>query len=121
MYTDTYIFNEKPCHTFYVNKYILKLIKTYLMSQQTQNTVYEIVSDMSGRQDAVEERLSSLEDKMQSLSDRLEALPDIISRCLQQHQERIDQRRNFLHPDTAAASVSPVPMTPSPLLIPHSR
>lgn len=29
--------------------------------------MYEIVSDMSGRQDAVEERLSSLEDKMQLL------------------------------------------------------
>lgn len=34
---------------------------------QTQNSVYEIVSDMSSRQDAVEERLSSLEDKMQGL------------------------------------------------------
>lgn len=34
---------------------------------QTQNSVYEIVSDMSTRQDAVDERLSSLEDKLQSL------------------------------------------------------
>lgn len=113
--------------------------------KQTQNTVYEIVSDMSGRQDAVDERLSSLEDKMQAmqvrelklqmwniliafflcLKDRLEALPEIIARCLTQHQERVDQRRNFLHPDTAAASSSllptPIPTTPSPLIIPHSR
>lgn len=35
--------------------------------QQTSNTVYEIVSDMSTRQDALEERLSSLEDKLQGL------------------------------------------------------
>lgn len=34
---------------------------------QTSNTVYEIVSDMSTRQDALEERLSSLEDKLQGL------------------------------------------------------
>lgn len=34
---------------------------------QTQNTVYEIVSDMSSRQDAVEERLTNLEDKIQTL------------------------------------------------------
>lgn len=37
---------------------------------QTQNTVYEIVSDMSTRQDAVEERLSNLEDKLQTLQVR---------------------------------------------------
>lgn len=34
---------------------------------QTQNTVYEIISDMSSRQDAIEERLTNLEDKMQTL------------------------------------------------------
>lgn len=34
---------------------------------QTSNSVYEIVSDMSARQDALEERLSSLEDKLQGL------------------------------------------------------
>lgn len=32
---------------------------------KTQNTVYEIVSDMSTRQDALEERIQSLEDKIQ--------------------------------------------------------
>lgn len=32
---------------------------------QTQNTVYEIVSDMSTRQDALDERISSLEEKIQ--------------------------------------------------------
>lgn len=35
--------------------------------RQTSNSVYEIVSDMSTRQDALEERLSSLEDKLQGL------------------------------------------------------
>lgn len=34
---------------------------------KTQNTVYEIVSDMSTRQDALEERISSLEDKIQTV------------------------------------------------------
>lgn len=38
--------------------------------RQTQNTVYEIISDMSSRQDAIEERLTNLEDKMQSLQVR---------------------------------------------------
>lgn len=34
---------------------------------KTQNTVYEIVSDMSTRQDALEERITSLEDKIQAV------------------------------------------------------
>lgn len=63
------------------------------------------------------------------LQEQLEALPELISRCLTQHQERVDQRRNFLHPDTAAvttAALLPTPTIPppsigSPLLISHSR
>lgn len=91
---------------------------------KTQNTVYEIISDMSSRQDGIEERLSSLEDKMQALQDHLESLPEIITRCLTQHQERIEQRRNFLHPDAAVAASSQTtqqqPLV-SPLYFPHSR
>ncbi|TDG41534.1 hypothetical protein AWZ03_012040 [Drosophila navojoa] len=95
---------------------------------KTQNTVYEIISEMSSRQDAIEERLTNLEDKMQSLQEHMESLPDLLSRCLTQHQERIEQRRNFLHPDTAAAAIQPSiqPPTPqsmfnaAPMLFPHS-
>ncbi|XP_034119537.1 small conductance calcium-activated potassium channel protein isoform X12 [Drosophila albomicans] len=96
---------------------------------KTQNTVYEIISDMSSRQDAIEERLTNLEDKMQSLQEHMESLPDLLSRCLTQHQERIEQRRNFLHPDTAATAAIQQPIqqtTPqsmfntAPMLFPHS-
>lgn len=51
----------------------------------------------------------------------------MLARCLQQHQERVDQRRNFLHPDAAAAVTGPPsltatgPHTASQLLLPHSR
>ncbi|XP_011297934.1 small conductance calcium-activated potassium channel protein [Fopius arisanus] len=68
---------------------------------KTQNTVYEIVSDMSTRQDSLEERLVSLEEKLISLQEQLEMLPEALTRCLAQHAERMEQRRNFLHPDTA--------------------
>ncbi|XP_030382013.1 small conductance calcium-activated potassium channel protein isoform X9 [Scaptodrosophila lebanonensis] len=92
---------------------------------KTQNTVYEIISDMSSRQDAIEERLTNLEDKMQSIQEHMESLPDLLSRCLTQHQERIEQRRNFLHPDTAAAPIQqPTPQSmfnAAPMLFPHSR
>ncbi|CAD6221886.1 GSCOCG00005222001-RA-CDS [Cotesia congregata] len=70
---------------------------------KTQNTVYEIVSDMSTRQDALEERLVSVEEKLTALQEQLDVLPEAITRCLAQHAERMEQRRNFLHPDTAVA------------------
>ncbi|CRK91848.1 CLUMA_CG005469, isoform A [Clunio marinus] len=73
---------------------------------KTQNTVYEIVSDMSTRQDALEERISSLEEKIQTVQEQLESLPEVLTRCLTQHQDRVDQRRNFLHPDTAMLAAS---------------
>lgn len=47
--------------------FTLSSFSVFLRHRQTSNTVYEIVSDMSTRQDALEERLSSLEDKLQGL------------------------------------------------------
>ncbi|XP_076375366.1 small conductance calcium-activated potassium channel isoform X3 [Megalopta genalis] len=77
---------------------------------KTQNTVYEIVSDMSTRQDTLEERLVGLEDRLIGLEDKLsglqvqlELLPEELTRCLAQHAERMEQRRNFLHPNAAVA------------------
>ncbi|XP_058830030.1 small conductance calcium-activated potassium channel protein isoform X3 [Topomyia yanbarensis] len=93
---------------------------------KTQNTVYEIVSDMSTRQDTLEERINSLEDKLQSIQTQIENLPEVLTRCLTQHQERMDQRRNFLHPDAAVTGSSsglptPAPPLGSPMMLPHSR
>lgn len=34
---------------------------------KTQNTVYEIVSDMATRQDALDERITGLEEKIQNI------------------------------------------------------
>ncbi|KAI5651440.1 calcium-activated SK potassium channel domain-containing protein [Phthorimaea operculella] len=102
---------------------------------KTQNTVYEIVSDMSTRQDTIEERLTSLEEKITTLQEQVNSLPDVVARCLQQCWERAEQRRNYLHPDTAAvptppSSITPYaraapsvshPWPPSPVLQPASR
>lgn len=154
---------------------------------KTQNTVYEIVSDMSSRQDVLEEKITHLEDKIKAvqvntpisnspffstlpcltwdlsqlflnlklklagkwtrqnlnatwqlsslvislrlIQEQIESLPETLARCLSQHQERIEQRRNFLHPDTAALlsatstgglQTQPPPTIGSPLF-PHSR
>ncbi|XP_045484262.1 small conductance calcium-activated potassium channel protein isoform X3 [Pieris rapae] len=83
---------------------------------QTQNTVYEIVSDMSSRQDSIEERLTSLEEKLSTLQEQVNSLPDMMARCIQQCWERAEQRRNFLHPDAAA-----VPTPPAVNISPYAR
>ena len=68
---------------------------------------------MSTRQDALEERLVGLEERLIGLEEKLtglqaqlELLPEELTRCLAQHAERLEQRRNFLHPDTAVAMAS---------------
>lgn len=50
---------------------------------QTQNTVYEIVSDMSTRQDSLEDRLTTIEDKIVALQEQLDLLPDLIASRIQ--------------------------------------
>ncbi|KAJ8683962.1 hypothetical protein QAD02_019754 [Eretmocerus hayati] len=76
---------------------------------KTSNMVYEIVSDMSGRQDSLEERLVALEEKIVGLQEQMDQLPDALGRCMLVNAERLEQRRNFLHPDTAAGSLVPTP------------
>ncbi|KAF5284106.1 hypothetical protein FQA39_LY17097, partial [Lamprigera yunnana] len=50
---------------------------------KTQNTVYEIVSDMSTRQDTLEDRLATVEDKLVTLQEQIELLPDLIATRIQ--------------------------------------
>ncbi|XP_014244606.1 small conductance calcium-activated potassium channel protein isoform X1 [Cimex lectularius] len=96
---------------------------------KTQNTVYEIVSDMSTRYDTLEERLLGLEDKLATIQEQVELLPELLTRCIQQAQQlavagggiavdRSSDRRNFLHPESAA--IVPATQCPSPILS-HSR
>lgn len=74
---------------------------------KVQNNVHELVSDMSTRQTTLEERLVNLEEKLTELQEQVELLPEALTRCLAQHTERLEQRRNFLHPDTAVALITP--------------
>jgi len=55
---------------------------------KTQNSVYEIVSDVNNRQDVMEERLSSIEDKITSIQLSLDLLPDTLNRVLLHYQNR---------------------------------
>merc|ERR1711915_747699 len=51
---------------------------------KTQNSVYEIVSDVNSRQDIMEERLTCLEEKLSNIQLSLELLPDMLTRLVQQ-------------------------------------
>ncbi|KAL3289577.1 hypothetical protein HHI36_022991 [Cryptolaemus montrouzieri] len=93
---------------------------------KTQNTVYEIVSDISTRQDTVDERLTTMEDKLVALQEQLELLPDVIANRIQIQAEKNEQRRNFLHPESAAGlqtarSVPPACPWPGPTMPPLAK
>lgn len=45
--------------------------------------MYEIVSDMSTRQDTLEDRLTTMEDKIVALQEQIELLPDLIATRIQ--------------------------------------
>ncbi|KAJ8982801.1 hypothetical protein NQ317_010422 [Molorchus minor] len=88
-----------------------------------KNTVYEIVSDMSTRQDTLEDRLTTMENKLVALQETIDLLPDLIATRIQTQQEKIEQRRNFLHPESAAGlqqarSVPPGCPWPGPVALP---
>lgn len=98
------------------------LFVSVLNAFQTQNTVYEIVSEMNTRQDVMEDRLSTLEEKLTLLQETLEALPEAISRYLpmvnnptgfQQpgpsetatnNGNELQRRQQFLHPESTYGS-----------------
>lgn len=64
---------------------------------------------MSTRQDTLEERLGTVEEKLSAIQEQIDLLPDTLTRCFVQHNERQDQRRNFLHPDAAGSVLTSFP------------
>jgi potassium intermediate/small conductance calcium-activated channel subfamily N len=60
---------------------------------QTQNSVYEIVSDVNSRQDIMEDRMASLEDKLANIQVSLDLLPDLLSRWEPWAQEILDSKK----------------------------
>ena len=67
------IFSDNLCTILHLSLSLFHLF-------QTQNSVYEIVSDVNSRQDMIEERLSCLEEKLNNIQLSLELLPDMLSR-----------------------------------------
>lgn len=50
-----------------------------------QSNVYELVSDISTRQELLDEKIVSLEDRLALIFDQIEALPDLFSKIIQQN------------------------------------
>lgn len=51
-----------------------------MLSLQTQNNVYEILSDVNSRQDIMDERIANLEERINAVQVSLEVLPDLLTR-----------------------------------------
>ncbi|ODM90551.1 Small conductance calcium-activated potassium channel protein [Orchesella cincta] len=78
---------------------------------KTQVNVYEIVSDLAGRQDQVDDRLAAIEGKMSVIHEQLEALPQVINQSLVNYYAETHSKHNLLHPESAG----------SPHNLPHSK
>merc|ERR1719264_90685 len=61
---------------------------------KTQNSVYEVLSDVNSRQDVMDERIASMEDRMNSIQCSLDVLPDILTRCLVKQLEMFQQQQH---------------------------
>ena len=69
-------------------------LQVYLRTHfQTQNSVYEVLSDVNSRQDIMDERIASMEDRMNSIQCSLDVLPDILTRCLVKQLEIFQQQQ----------------------------
>nr|XP_042896231.1 small conductance calcium-activated potassium channel protein-like [Parasteatoda tepidariorum] len=92
---------------------------------KTQNSVYEMVSEMNQRHEVLEERVLSLEERLTLIQDQLEALPDVLTKALsalptfssteggrsqsdaqQLQAPQPSSRHVYLHPDDAASLAS---------------
>lgn len=103
-------------HFLYLKIYPLLFLRLF----QTQNMVYEIVSDMNSRQETVDDRITTIEERLVALQEQIDNLPELISRSLQQMQRAFQQQnslenaslqqqqprhQNFLHPDDASRNI----------------
>ena len=61
-------------------KHVLHEIDNYSPVFQTQNNVYEILSDVNSRQDIMDERIANLEDRLNAIQVSMDMLPDLLSR-----------------------------------------
>lgn len=59
------------------------------LTRQTQNIMYDMVSELQERHEELEKRLGALESKMEALGLSLLALPGLVSQTLRQQQREL--------------------------------
>lgn len=62
---------------------------------QTQNVMYDLVSELQERSEELDKRIGTLEDKLDSVTGSLQALPCLISQAITQQQQ--DFLDGFIH------------------------
>uniref|UniRef100_A0A673CE66 Potassium intermediate/small conductance calcium-activated channel, subfamily N, member 1a n=1 Tax=Sphaeramia orbicularis TaxID=375764 RepID=A0A673CE66_9TELE len=79
-----------------VRKHQRKFLQHHILLKiQTQNVMYDLVSELQERSEELDKRIGTLEDKLDSVTGSLQALPCLISQAITQQQQ--DFLDGFVH------------------------
>ncbi|XP_070800888.1 small conductance calcium-activated potassium channel protein 1 isoform X1 [Pituophis catenifer annectens] len=91
------------------------------LSKQTQNIMYDMVSELQERNEDLEKRISALEGKIDTLGFTLHALPGLVSQAIwQQHQHRALPRVYGTSQGSERSLWTPTQRRKSPSTAPHT-
>lgn len=88
---------------------------------KTQNSVYEMVSDMNARQELFDERLTTLEERLAAIHEQLDALPDALARCCLQLQHLQNPSTVPSHPTHQPLGPMDPSLHPNQTVVPHPQ
>lgn len=92
-----------------------------LATQQTQNVMYDMVSELQERNEDLEKRISALEGKIDMLGLTLHALPSLVSQAIRhQQQEGLLARACSTSNSSDRSSWTPTRQRKSPSTVPHT-
>ncbi|XP_077988561.1 small conductance calcium-activated potassium channel protein 2-like [Glandiceps talaboti] len=66
--------------------------------KQTQNSMFELVTELHGSNNGMDDRVTRIEEKLEHLQHQLETLPSLIVECINRQQQQQQQQQQHHHP-----------------------
>lgn len=98
---------------------VLHLQFSSLLPWQTQNVMYDMMSELQDRNEDLEKRISALESKIDVLGLTLHALPSLVSQAIRQQQRALTRACGASN-SSECSSWTPTRRRKSPSTAPHT-